>query len=391
MKKEPSSSAAAPASSPWRIEVLRTEEALRGLQAEWEPLLSEAVARNPFLSWDWTELWWRKMHRQVRRLVVVTARDETGRLDVVLPLMIVPGEGGARRWLRHLHFLGGTPEIEAEGLEPLVRQGTEGALAACWRHALEEAGRDWDTARFRYLDTASPLVAILEQEIKTAGMQATRSQQQISLMIDLPSTWESYLGTRSGNFRKQLKRRNRRAEAEHSLKLHLAATQADVERLFPLLIQLHSQRWTEAQSGFLNPTAQAFHRDLARRWCQPTHPWRVLLMVLEHQGMPVAANYAFSSADQLWDYQGGWMPTASDVQPSKLMQAELVRHAISEGIRRYDFLPGANALKQSWSTTQREVFDLEVFRPGSPRAALFRLLRATRRTIAPPPPPPAIA
>ncbi|MGV3721791.1 MAG: hypothetical protein ACO1SX_12840, partial [Actinomycetota bacterium] len=67
-----------------QIELVQTDGALQGLQAEWSELYAAAAPRNPFLSFDWT-LACRKHHCPGSELFVLTVR-EAGRLAAVAPL-----------------------------------------------------------------------------------------------------------------------------------------------------------------------------------------------------------------------------------------------------------------------------------------------------------------
>ena len=128
----------------------------------------------------------------------------------------------------------------------------------------------------------------------------------------------------------------------------------------------------------MSPATRAFHAALLERWCADR---RALLLVLEFDGQPVAANYAFRHGDRLWDYQGGWNPAFIDLSPSKLILAENIRRAMALGVREMDMLPGDIAYKRKWTDEHRMLADLEAVNPRSMRAAVFQAMRAVKRSL----------
>lgn len=361
-----------------RLEIVRDDEGLRRLLPHWDDLLERNATRTPFMRRDWMELWWRQFADDHQPLIGAawTARGE---LAALAPLVIGPGAATARRHLRHLAFFGGLGEVVAEGLDLMARPGCEPALDTLLDRLLASAKSAWDTAHFSFLDLASPHLDRLRRALERHAAEVCLANEQQSPLIRFgEGGWEDYLMQRSANFRKKFRRLAATAERAHRVSLREARDPAQAAELLGVLMQLHGERWSAEQSLFLQPRTRAFHAELAARWCPAQ---KAVLLALDFDGRPVAANYAFVEGGKIWDYQGGWSTADIELSPGKLIMAENIRWAMRHGLKEYDLLPGDIEYKRKWAGEHRLVADLEAVNPSSLRARIFHSMRAVKRAI----------
>lgn len=361
-----------------RMEVLRDGEGLAKLALHWDRLLDQSVVRTPFMRWDWTELWWK--HFETDHLAVFGAAwAEDGTLVALVPFAIGPGQTPVRRRLRVLSFFAGLGEVVAEGLDFMVLPGHEETLARLMDHVFEEISPDWDIAHFGYVDEASPFHPLLVGALQRQGLNVEARNKQESPLIRLEeASWEDYLMNRTANFRKKFRRNWTAAKRDHQMVIRELVEAADAPWFVEQLQRLHGMRWSENKSLFLQPRAKRFHKELATRWAQQG---RVVLLVMEFTGEPVAANYAFVEGDQMWDYQGGWDARHMDLSPAKLINGENVRRAIERGIKVIDMLPGDLEYKSKWTQRFRQVADFEAVNSNSVRARVFQSIRSVKNSL----------
>jgi CelD/BcsL family acetyltransferase involved in cellulose biosynthesis len=62
--------------------------------------------------------------------------------------------------------------------------------------------------------------------------------------------------------------------------------------------------------------------------------------------------------NKIWGYQGGWLPEFKDRDVGNVLMARILKDAIQNGRREYDFLEGAAWYKSKWSTAHHTAFDL---------------------------------
>ncbi len=284
-----------------------------------------------------------------------------------------------RRHVRHLSYFAGLGEVVAEGLDCLALPGHENLLPPLLNRVFEEIRGDWDTAQFGFVDASSPFYGMLRQVLTEHGSAVEMTNHQSSAFARLgEGGWDAYLKERSGNFRKNLKHLTTTALEVHQMSFREAGTAEQAAILVEDLLRLHAERWPEAASLFLSPRAKAFHRQLASRWCAAG---RAVLLVMDFNGVPVAANYAFTDGVRMWDYQGGWKTEHIKLSPGKLIMAENFRRAFQRHIREIDLLPGNHEYKSRWTQEFREVFDLEAINPSSLRGRLFQWIRTVKRAF----------
>lgn len=361
-----------------RLEVLRDREGMEQLASHWDDLLSKSAVRTPFMNWDWAEIWWKHFESDYKAVFGV-AWGEDGRLVALVPFIVGPGQTSTRKHLRELAYFGGLGEVVSEGLDCMALPGHEALLGRLMGLVFESIRGEWDSAYFGFADESSPYFQTLHQALQKYGTGDELTNRQASPIIHLgDKAWDSYLMERSGNFRKKFRRISAAATAEFQMSFREPVGEEDVGHFVEELLALHGGRWTEDQSLFLRPRARAFHHELAKRWINER---RVVLLVMDFLGEPVAANYAFAEGGKMWDYQGGWKLEHTELSPAKLLNAENIRRAMANGIKEIDMLPGDLEYKSKWTGVSREVVDLVAINPQSVRARVFQSIRMVKRVI----------
>jgi CelD/BcsL family acetyltransferase involved in cellulose biosynthesis len=365
-------------STDFYFEVLRGGEGLNQLAPHWDKLLNESAVKTPFMSWDWSEIWWRHFEVDYKAVFGV-AWSREGHLLALVPLVIGPGQTAARKRLRHLAYFAGLGDVVAEGLDSMALPGHEDLVKGLMHFVFDAICGEWDTAHFGFADESSPFFLMLCDALKQNGAKIEFLNRQASPIVHLADKdWDSYLMERSGNFRKKFRRISAAATSDYQMSFREPRGEVQVREMLEELFQLHGARWAEEQSLFLRPRAKAFHRELAKRWVGHR---RIVLLLMDFLGQPVAANYAFAQDGKMWDYQGGWKPEHIDLSPAKLLNAENIRRAMAQEIREIDMLPGNLEYKSKWTGDFREVVDLVAVNPNSFSARFFELGRFMKRAI----------
>ncbi|MCH7690650.1 MAG: GNAT family N-acetyltransferase, partial [candidate division Zixibacteria bacterium] len=162
--------------------------------------------------------------------------------------------------------------------------------------------------------------------------------------IELPNTWEEYVASLSKSHRKQVRRVERRLLETGKAQLQTAQTLGELEQGMEILIDLHRRRRQSLGekgcfqcpqfAGFLNEAAQR----LFRQDCLQLH-W------MELAGRPVAAEFHLLGGRTIYAYQAGIDPDALAEEPGRIMTIAVLKKAIAEGWRSFDFLRGDESYK----------------------------------------------
>ena len=107
-----------------KLEIIDCLEKFRALREEWDNLLDNSNADNIFLTWEWQFNWW-KAFSSGKKLHIILARDETGKLMGIAPLYIARKKIINLLPYDELRFIGSGNEASSEYLDFICYKGKE--------------------------------------------------------------------------------------------------------------------------------------------------------------------------------------------------------------------------------------------------------------------------
>jgi len=173
------------------------------------------------------------------------------------------------------------------------------------------------------------------------GYQVSCQPEDISLELDLPSTWEEYLGMLNTKQRHELRRKLRRLSEAGNVDYHtLTDSQAVLERMDTFLKMFAESRSDKAT--FLTSQRESFFRVLVDTMAGAE---LLRLGVLELDGLPVAMLVYFVYNNCVYLYNSGYDAQYKSLSVGLLSKALCIRDSIQEGRKRFDFLKGDEPYK----------------------------------------------
>ena len=354
-----------------RVSTIRTTEELRSIGDDWSALLTRTRNDLPFLLPEWNITWWevfRKDSLLIRdRLCVKVARDASGTLVGVVPLMLTkrPSIGPVRA--QTLQFLGADPYI-TEQSGPIV----DPACAADVGHALAEdllQEKGWDWIDWQGLGSDSPFALALGEKLPL-----TWGTSQPGNLLRLASTWDEFRRPLKRNIKESLR------HCYNSLKrdgltatLNVAETPSDVDSALDVFFRLHEMRATST-AGI--PLPDRFGGTQSKRFlriaCGRMAERQIArVFTLNVDGTPVAARIAFVVAKTLYLYYSGFDPAWGKYSVMPTAVAEIIKYAIESGLPAVHLSMGADTSKARWGPEQQLFHYAQSIRPRlSSRAAL---------------------
>ncbi len=341
---------------------LETVEDLASARGGWDELA--AAGGNVFATWDWMDAWWRSFGGGRRQLMLRRVLDADGRLLAMLPLYRT-----ARGPIALARFVGHGP---ADELGPVCASADRVAAAeALTRMADELAPGGFLVAERLAGDVGWP-PSLLRAPMRTEASPVLRIGS---------CTWDEWLGSRSSNFRQQVRRRERRLVREHGLTFRLSEDPARLETDLDTLVRLHVARWGEESKTFALERV-TFHREFAKR---ALAAGRLRLWLAEVDGRPVAAWYGFRFARREIYYQAGRDPAWDREAVGFVLLAHTIRAAFEDGMREYRFGLGDEDYKMRFASDDPGLLTVAVgsrtatVLAGVAAAAARRLPRGARR------------
>src|SRR3989442_5744889 len=184
--------------------------------AAWDPLGAQSRLRSPFLTWTWQGEW-RRGFAADRRLEIRGVEDAGGRLVALLPLHeAAPGV---------LTLIGGADISDYLDLIALAGREEEAWMALLQSRAAERVA--WDLPAG---PGTSPTGTVLPQLAPACGLSASVAIEERCPVLVLPSSWDEYLASLSGQHRHEVAPKMRRLE-RHTAQAHApcARRPADLE------------------------------------------------------------------------------------------------------------------------------------------------------------------
>lgn len=358
---------------------------LRELRAAWLELLENVAAPEFALHPDWALSWLGVFGDDDGRALRTLAIYDGAALVGLAPLLVRTFKHRGIPFQR-LELIGAgenqKDETCGDYLGVLARAGQEAEVAKRLATALV----DGDLGRWHelFLDSTSgdnPITAQLADEMLWRGMGVEISQWDVAPYATLPKTWDAYLASLKQSKRGQIRKAMREFEAWAGGPpvMHRVRTSAELPEAKRILTSLHGERWTEG-GVFASPKFTAFHDAIMAKLLELNALDLGWLSVKEE---PVAAFYNFRLNGKSCFYQGGRKTDLPDnVRVGVAMHAYLIRAAIEEGLREYDFLAGASQYKLMFASAQRPLIRLRVARPTireTARRAVVKAIAVAKR------------
>ncbi len=331
------------------LDVYRTPEVFELLGAEWNALLERGVCRVPFLRAEYQQAWWQ--HRgggewPEAELLVVSARDEAGRLTGVAPLFVARNSEG-----RPALLLVGSHAI-SDFLDVVVEpKGLDAFAGALLDRLAAPDVPGWEVLDLYNLPADSPSRPALARAAAARGWAATEQALEPSPIIRLPDTWEAYLAMMDKKERHELKRKMRRAEGgENQISWRFVGSEAAETFLEMMALDPDKAR-------FLTPAMRAQFRAIVE--VARAHGW-LQLAFLEANGCPAAAYFSFDFGNRLWVYNSAINQRFSALSAGWVLLGNLLRWAIENKRAAFDFMRGGEDYKFRFGAVAEMIYRLQI-------------------------------
>jgi len=313
-----------------QIEVVQNSDCFAQLKDSWKQLCREVPSATPFQSWEWHSTWFEFFGRS-KKPYLLTAREGSD-LVGVYPLARKAGA-----W----YVLRSSGIGPSDYLHPLIRPEYAEQVEKLIASHLESQ-QDYSLVDLHQLRED---LTGLELDGEIALEQGT------CLVLDLPNTYDQYLATLGKSLRYDVRRLDKSLFAEGRARVEWVGQDGIGDGL-EILFDQHKKRWRKRglPGAFLGKT-QNFHHAwgrlaIANDWLQ--------LGILSLDGNPIGAIYGMAMKETVYFYQAGFDPEQKAVSPGTLLVASLIRRAIEDNRRRFDFLRGDEPYKRRWKP-QREL------------------------------------
>lgn len=299
---------------------------------DWENLINMSQTASFFQTGEWLRLWKRHFLKKKKEKIIGIFEDN--KLVGIAPLVITG---------KKINFLGVEPVLEKEFVTDF---GDIIALSGKEREIWQTLLRIFPSFVFslRFIREDSPSFSLL----KDLGGKTQKVEE--APYLDLPATWEEYLNSLARHHRHELKRKIRRLEkAGHFLitekKGHFA-----LEEFFRLMSLSDKEK-----RNFLSSVMKNFFADIFQTFESQK---KAKIYFLKFQGENIAAAFLFYFKNEVLLYNSGFNPQYSHLAPGLLLKALVIKKAIEEGKKRFEFLQGGESYKYHLGGRKRNLYEI---------------------------------
>jgi CelD/BcsL family acetyltransferase involved in cellulose biosynthesis/peptidoglycan/xylan/chitin deacetylase (PgdA/CDA1 family) len=327
---------------------IRDQAGWQRLEPLWNPLLESSASATTFLTWEWLTAWW-SAYGNADDLHILAALDDTGAVRGIAPLR----RQRVRRYGRTFATLAfiGDGSSDSDYLDFIAARGSEDpVLRAFFDHLQERLGRG-TILQLNEIPAASPNLPVLRS---LAGSNGLCTEDTVPCAtIRLPDRWDDYLGMLRPRFRTKVRSVLRNLEGRPEVRFGFCDKESDLERLLPILFDLHTRRWnSDGQPGVFGwDRKRQFYRALS-----PLLLGRGALRFswLEWNGRILACQYGFLHGATYLHLQEGYEPASEHWNIGMGLRAWTIREFQRAGVREYDFLAGVARHKMDWGAERKE-------------------------------------
>lgn len=187
--------------------------------------------------------------------------------------------------------------------------------------------------------------------------------------LTLTGDWQTFLAGRSGNFRSDLQRKERRAAAL-GMRIRVLSQPEEVREALDSIYAIERQSWKESSGTSITTQAlsQRFYEVFlpmaaARGWLH--------CVLLELSGKPAAFDMGILHGGKYYMLKTSYDQAWQDVSPGFVLRARVIEQLYRRGVAEHDFLGDPEPWKLRWTSEIRKHWNLYLYNTRRPAANLY--------------------
>jgi CelD/BcsL family acetyltransferase involved in cellulose biosynthesis len=325
----------------------------------WDETVAASEQPTIFLTRDWVTAWWASFGADLDPCLLRIATPD-GTTAGIAPFYFERLGVRANR----LGFLGDRA-VGSEYLGVVARSGHEGEVARSVATWLGEATPQWHLAELSGLREDDPADQELERALDARSARAAAEEHPCAA-IALPADADEYFASLGSKFRQSYRQRTNKLLRTCQVRFFRTETDAELRDHLEVMFRLHQAHWTKRgmPGAFADPRMQSFYLDVSQRLLRTGS---LRFWQLEVDGVIRACQYGFAYDGVLHSLQEAYDSELSVPGVGGLgvvLRGHVLRSAIAEGLRSYDFLGGAEDHKLRWGASVHRIRHVTLARPG---------------------------
>ncbi len=354
------------------VEKLSDLGELRLHRDAWNRLARETASAQFFQTFDWFEAYWQH-YADGQSIHVLMVRDDADLIGIV-PLVLRTETRRLGR-LRVLTY----PLDDWGSFYGPVSSDPERTVQAALGF-IHQQPKNWDILSWRWIDNQHAATQSINDAMCMYGMRGFPSVRETAALIDLPGSWEDYVASRTGKFRNNMRRWERRVKESGSLRYlkHRPRGESHDDAdprwdLYDTCEQLAARSWqgssdsgTTLSHSSIRPYLRDAHAAAVRIGAADLN-----LLYLDDQ--PIAFEYGYWWQGYKYSLRFGFDSGLSQSGVGNLMWLETIKASIEANDHTFDMGPGSLDYKRHYYTRLCDCQTIDHYRRFAPKAQAIAL------------------
>jgi len=310
----------------WKSGYIVTSESFESLTSYWLESRSHSIWDCIFTLPPWLEVWWHEFGSKAE--LYLCAVRQGGTITGIAPLLLRGTEA----------FFIGSADV-CDYLDFVVVPGRE---VDFFNILLDDLRRRGITRLdLRPLRPNSTVLAYLIDIAREHKYEVSWKVEDVSLELNLPSSWHEYLRTLTQKQRHEVRRKLRRLWEAGDVNYHMIEDSESASEHIAIFLRLFRESRQDKET-FLTTRMESFFTSLSKTMAQAG---LLRLGILELNAFPVAAVMCFDYNNTVFLYNNGYDPQYSILSVGVISKVLCIKDSVERGKGRFDFLKGAEEYK----------------------------------------------
>ena len=303
-----------------------TEESLANLGSYWTDSKDNLNWPSVFVLPDWLQVWWQVFGSGAELFLRTVWQGE--KIIGIAPFQIKN---------KTVSFVGSADICDY--IDFIVAPGKERDFFITLLDDLREKSiNHLDLNPVRYDSTVLTQLADISRE---RGYEVLCTSEDISLEMDLPSTWDEYLAVLTAKQRHEVRRKLRRLSEAGNVEHRCLEVGQEVEDYVDTFLNLFTMS-REDKANFMTPQMESFFKSLAKAMAEIG---LLRFGIIELDNQPAAMTMGFDYKDAHYLYNSAYDPQFNYLSVGLLCKVLCLKESIEKGKKKWDFLKGREPYK----------------------------------------------
>ena len=329
---------------------LNSYSEFKSFRTKWNNFYITSKSENPFLSWEWINLWLLQFPNNFKiRIVVVENNNE---LLCIAPFLIKN---------KDLFFL--SDSLFSDYMDILTSSASSDVIEKIVQNLMNHS--DWDRANLLTIPGFSKYLHHYKDAFSKNAIYCSLLSNHSNPYIRISGTLEDFIQSKSKGFRQDLRTTENKLNKSNDDWIFLEArTRDEKNEILEALIKFHLRRQTNktGTSIFEDINNINFYKDLIHN---ENLPWEIHLSGIKVGENLVSASISIIAADIFYYWIPSFDTKYKGGSIGQLHIKYLLKNCFDKNFQRFDFMGGTEEYKNRWTDKKYKNFQLLVYRNAS--------------------------